>query len=93
MKIKVEDVAKLARIGLESSEEQKLSKDLENIIGYMEKLNELDTAKVEPTSHALMLENVFRKDEARPQNVKEEVLKHAPHREKDFFKVPKVIEE
>lgn len=93
MKMKIEDVAKLARIRLDEKEKDKLGKDLEGILAYVEKLNELDTKAVQPTSHALPLENVFRKDEIKRQDVKEEVLKHAPSREGGFFKVPKVIEE
>jgi len=67
--------------------------DLDSIVAYVEKLGELKTDKVEPTSHVLPLTNVFRKDKSRKQDIREEVLKHAPLRENDYFKVPKVIEE
>ena len=71
---------------------QKMEKDLESILAYVEKLKALDTANVPPTSHVLNLENVFRPDEMKPSQVREEVLKHAPLRDGKFFKVPKVVD-
>lgn len=92
MEMNVDQVALLARIKLEEAEKKKLSQDLERILGYVKKLEELDTKDVPPTSHVLAIENVFRKDEAKPQQIIEDALKHAPEREGAFFKVPKVIE-
>lgn len=92
MEMNVEQVALLARIKLEEAEKKKLSQDLERILGYVKKLDELKTQDVPPTSHVLAIENVFRKDELNPQRIIEEALKHAPESEGNFFKVPKVIE-
>ncbi len=91
-KMNIDQVAALSRLKLKSEEREKLSKDLEAILSYVDQLQELDTKNVEPTSHVLPLENVYRSDEVKPSNVHEDVLEHAPKREGSFFKVPKVIE-
>ncbi|OGW79113.1 MAG: asparaginyl/glutamyl-tRNA amidotransferase subunit C [Omnitrophica bacterium RIFCSPLOWO2_12_FULL_44_17] len=91
-KINIDQVAKLARLSLKPEEKGKLSKDLENILAYVDLLQELDTSKVEPTSHVLPIENVFRKDKVIESGVRNFVLDHAPKRDGKFFKVPKVIE-
>lgn len=92
MSFNIDKIAELARLSLKPEEKKKLEKDLESILGYVEKLNAIDTKNVQPTSHVLDLENVFRKDEVRPSEVREEALKRAPVREGNFFKVPKVVE-
>ena len=91
-KINIDQIAELARLNLKAEEREKLSRDLEKIIGYVDQLGELKTEAVEPTTHVLRIENVFRKDAAVPSRIREEVLKYAPKREGNFFKVPKVIE-
>lgn len=93
MRMDIEKVAQLARLNLKPEEKSRLQKDLDSILDYVAQLNELDTKEVEPTSHALNLENVFRKDAVKSWPVCDEVLKHAPKVEGHFFKVPKVIEE
>jgi aspartyl-tRNA(Asn)/glutamyl-tRNA(Gln) amidotransferase subunit C len=92
MAFNIEKIAQLARLSLKPEEKKKLEKDLESILAYVETLNALDTSKVEPTSHVLNIENVFRKDETHPSDVRDKVLEHAPAREGKFFKVPKVVE-
>ena len=92
MEMNIEQVAFLARIKLQDGEKAKLSKDLENILGYVKQLNEINTQDIPATSHVLPIENVFRADEMEPQAVIEEALKHAPDSEGRFFKVPKIIE-
>ena len=92
MAFDIEKIAELARLNLKPEEKKKLEKDLESILTYVEKLNSLDTSKVEPTSHVLNIENVFRKDEVRPADVRDNALQHAPLREGKFFKVPKVVD-
>ena len=91
-KINIEQIAELARLNLKPEEKAKLSKDLESILAYVDQLTELNTDKVQPTSHVLTIENVFRKDAVKPSQIRDAVLKHAPKREEKFFKVPKVIE-
>jgi len=93
MSFEIEQIAELARLSLKPEEKAKLKKDLESILGYVEQLKSVPTDSVEPTSHVLNLENVFREDRVHPAAVRDEVLKHAPQREGNFFKVPKVIDQ
>ena len=92
MAFEIEKIAELARLNLKPEEKKKLEKDLGAILAYVEQLKSLNMDHVEPTSHVLNLENVFRPDETRPTDVRDEVLNHAPQREGKFFKVPKVVE-
>jgi len=92
MAFDIKTIATLARLSLKPEEEQKLQKDLESILAYVEKLKSLDTGKAEATSHVLDVENVFRPDEVKPCEIREETLEHAPLREGKFFKVPKVVD-
>ncbi|MEW6511137.1 MAG: Asp-tRNA(Asn)/Glu-tRNA(Gln) amidotransferase subunit GatC [Bacteroidota bacterium] len=87
----VEHVAALARLTFTEEQKQKLTSQLNEILNYMEQLNRLDTAKVEPLSHVIELSNVFRPDERRPGLTREEALRNAPASTTTFFKVPKVI--
>lgn len=89
----IDALAALARISLKPEEKAKLSADLEKILGYVNELSALDIKNVEPTTHVLQIENVFRKDETAPSVVRDKVLEHAPKREGNFFKVPKVIDQ
>jgi aspartyl-tRNA(Asn)/glutamyl-tRNA(Gln) amidotransferase subunit C len=91
VEFKIEKVAELARLNLKPEEKQKLEKDLGAILDYVKKLERLDTSKVEPTSHVLNMENVFRPDEVRPSEAAEKALEHAPQTEGSFFKVPKIV--
>ena len=92
MEINIEKVAELARLNLKPEEKKKLEKDLGAILDYVKKLDKLDTSKVEPTSHVLNMENVFRADEAKPSNAADKALEHAPQADGRFFKVPKVVQ-
>lgn len=92
MELDIEKVAALARLNLKEDEKEKLRQDLNAILQYVKKLEELDTRNVIPTSHVLDLENVFRKDEVKESQVRESALSHAPSKEEKFFKVPKVVE-
>ncbi len=91
-KINIDQTAELARLNLKSVEREKLAQDLESILACVDQLKERNTESVAPTSHVLPLENVFRKDEVRKTNIRDAVLNHAPKRESNFFKVPKIIE-
>lgn len=92
MEMDIKKVAGLAHIKLSPEEEKKIEKDLESILKYVESLKSLDTENVEPTSHVLDMENVFRKDEVVKWDGRDEVLKNAPQSEGKFFKVPKVVD-
>lgn len=88
----VEYVAKLSRLKLKEDEKHKFTEQLNNIFKYIEKLNELDISKVEPTSHAIALQNVTRKDILKPSVSIEDALKNAPDKEQGYFRVPAIIE-
>ena len=92
MEFKIERVAELARLNLKPEEKEKLEKDLGAILDYVKNLDKLDTKNVEPTSHVLDLENVYRKDEVQVSNAADKALEHAPHPEGRFFKVPKIVQ-
>jgi aspartyl-tRNA(Asn)/glutamyl-tRNA(Gln) amidotransferase subunit C len=89
----VEHVATLARLSFTEQEKQRLVRELNEILDYMEQLNRLDTSRVEPLSHVIELANAFREDTLRPSLTQEEALRNAPARTERFFKVPKVIGE
>ena len=89
----VEHVARLARLALTDAEIERMREQLNGILAYIEKLNELDTSDVEPTSHAVPLVNVMRDDEVGPCLSREEALANAPDRAGEFFRVPRIIED
>ena len=92
MKMDIEKVARLARLELSEEERKTFGNQLEQILTYMEQLNQLDTIGVEPTSHAIPLHNVFREDETRASFSQEEILSISPDQEDGHFKVPRIIE-
>ena len=92
MSFEIEKVAELARISLKPEEKQKLKKDLEAILGYIEQLKKLSTDHVEPTSHVMNIENVFRPDKVETSNVIDELIQTAPDTLGKLFKVPKVVD-
>ena len=90
--IDVKYVAHLARLSLSPEEEQKMGEQLGNILGYIEKLKEVDVSGVEPTAHAFPLVNVARPDAVRPSLSNEEALRNAPAQANGLFIVPKIVE-
>ena len=96
MKISKDDVihvAELARLEFGEEELEKFTDQLGNILEYIEKLSELDTKGVEPTSHVLDISTPLREDRVEEWITAEEALQNAPEREDDFFPVPKVIDD
>jgi aspartyl-tRNA(Asn)/glutamyl-tRNA(Gln) amidotransferase subunit C len=89
---KVRHVAQLARIYLSDEELRPLTLNLERILEYVAQLKTLDTSGVDPTSHPLPLENVYRPDEMKQTLTQEDALSIAIEKKNGFFKVPKVIE-
>ncbi len=87
----VEKIAKLAKLSFSEKEKEMFVQQFNQILLYMEKLNELDTENVPPTTHVLDLKNVLRKDEAIPWLTQEEAMANAPKQKDGFFSVPKVI--
>ncbi|MEX2601050.1 MAG: Asp-tRNA(Asn)/Glu-tRNA(Gln) amidotransferase subunit GatC [Balneolaceae bacterium] len=88
----VQYVANLARLQLSDEETERLKKDMNRILDYMETLNELDTSGIEPLEHVTDMSVSFRKDEALDPLSHEEALKNAPDADSDYFRVPRVIE-
>jgi len=87
----VERIAALARLEFSQEEKEKFTRQFNDILAYMEKLNQLDTSNVEPLSQVIELKNVFREDEVKPGLTQEQALQNAPAKNDKFFKVPKVI--
>jgi aspartyl-tRNA(Asn)/glutamyl-tRNA(Gln) amidotransferase subunit C len=92
MTVKIEDVSLLARLRLTETEKELFTRQLDRTIEYINKLNELDTTGIEPTAHVLPIRNVFREDKVRNSLPCDKVLQNAPESERDFFKVPRIIE-
>ncbi len=95
MKLTVDDVkyvANLARLKISDDEQEKLVNDMESIIGFADMLGEVDTDGVEPTFHAINLQNVLREDIVTNNYDREELLKNAPSKLDGCFEVPKVVE-
>ena len=88
----VKRVAALARLDLSGQQEERLTHELGRILAYMEKLNELDTEGVEPTSHATPVAGVLRRDEAVPFEGVTQLLHQAPDLREGCFRVPRIIE-
>lgn len=88
----VKQVARLARLGLSEEETEQFAGHLNGILQYVQKMNELDTSGVNPTSHVLPLANVMREDEVRPSLPLSQVLKNAPDAGDGQFRVPPVLD-
>ena len=87
----IDKLAHLSRLEFAEEEKQEIKKDLEKMLGFIDKLNELDTAGMQPLLHMSANVNVFREDRVSGSISKEEVFKNAPLHDDRFFKVPKVI--
>lgn len=87
----IEKLANLSRLEFDEAEKEEIKTDLEKMIGFIDKLNELDTSGVEPLLHMSENINVFRNDEVQGEIGKKDVFKNAPLHDNEFFKVPKVI--
>jgi len=88
----IEHIALLSRLELSDAERERAQNELSDIIGYFEALSKLDTQGVEPTMHALPLQNVLRADVIEPQLTREEALQNAPESAGGMFQVPRVVE-
>ena len=87
----IEKLANLSRLQFDESEKEEIKADLEQMIGFIDKLNELDTTGVAPLLHMTENVNVFREDEVKGEINREDVFRNAPLHDEEFFKVPKVI--
>ncbi len=88
----VEHIAKLAKLNFTEDEKSDFTRQFNEILSFMEKLNELDTTNVEPLSHVIELRNVLREDIVKESLPTDDALKNAPSHTEQFFKVPKVID-
>jgi aspartyl-tRNA(Asn)/glutamyl-tRNA(Gln) amidotransferase subunit C len=87
----IDNLAHLARLRFTESEKQKLKADMQKMIAFVEKLNELDTTGIEPLLHMTAEVNVLREDEVKNSVSRQQALANAPVHDDAFFKVPKVI--
>lgn len=90
-KREVEHIARLTRIELTEEEKNVFTKQLNDILDYFAKIDEVNTERIPPTYHVIDLVNVFRKDEVQESIKREEALRNAPRREKGFFKAPRIL--
>ena len=86
----VEHVAKLARLELTNEEKELYTKQLGDVLQYVNQMNEVDTSKIEPMTQVVDFVNVMREDKVVYEQTKEELMKNAPEQENGFFKVPKI---
>lgn len=87
----IEDIAKLAKLKFDESSSEKMKDDLEKILAFVDKLNEIDTEGVEPLIYMSDEVNVLRVDEISEETAQDEALKNAPQKDSDYFKVPTVL--
>lgn len=87
----VKKVANLARLNITEAEEEAFTTQLNSILDYFERLSELDTTDIPPTTRAIETSNITRPDKLDPFTAKDELLKAAPEQQGDFFRVPKII--
>ena len=85
-------VASLARLKLTDEEARQIGRQLAVVLGYIEKLGEVETTGIEPLAHCLPVQNVFRPDETRPSLPADEALANAPKRTGDFYAVPSILD-
>ena len=96
MDIKKEDIEKLAhlsRLALSEDEVSLYTEQLRDIVNYAQSINELDLKDVEPMTHPMVPENVWRKDELKECTLKDKFLENAPNKDGDFFGVPRMMDE
>ena len=91
-RVEIEHVSRLARLALQPEEIEAMQAEMDAMLDYVELLNELDTEGIEPTSHAIPMENAFREDSVQPSLSPDEALANAPERAAGGFRVPRVIE-
>ena len=90
----IDHISKLALIDLSEEEKERLSKELDDILNYFKKLDELDTSTVKPTTHPIDgLKNVFREDIPWESLSNEEALRNAKHKKDGYFKAPRILKE
>jgi aspartyl-tRNA(Asn)/glutamyl-tRNA(Gln) amidotransferase subunit C len=87
----VREIAQLARLRLDEAETARMAAELDAILGYIEEVKQVDTAGVEPMTHAVPFDCPYRPDEVGPMLSQEEALANAPRRQDSFFEVPRIV--
>ena len=87
----IQDIAKLSKLKFDDSAEEKMKVDLEKMIDFVDKLNEIDTEGVDPLIYMSEEVNVLREDKVTEATSQEDALKNAPEKDSDYFKVPTVL--
>ena len=87
----IQDIAKLSKLKFDDFAEEKMKIDLEKMLAFVEKLNEIDTKDVDPLIYISEEINVLRKDNVTEETSQEDALKNAPEKDSDYFKVPTVL--
>ena len=88
----IDYVAILAKLELSGEEKEAAKKDMDRMLDYIDKMNELDTTGVEPLSHLFQVDNVFREDVVTGGYDRDRILKNAPEQKDGAFKVPKTVD-
>ena len=87
----IQDIAKLSKLKFDDSAEEKMKADLEKMIAFVDKLNEIDTEGIDPLIYMSEEVNVLREDKVTEKTSQEDALKNAPEKDSDYFKVPTVL--
>ena len=87
----VDKVARLAKLEFDEAAKEKMVSDMNKMISFIDKLEEIDTESIEPLVYMSEETNVLRADEVGEHSAKEDALKNAPQKDSDYFKVPKVL--
>lgn len=88
----IDKIAHLARLEFENDAQEEIAKDMNRMLDFVDKLNELNTDNVEPLIYISKENNVLREDEVKHDITQKEALRNAPQKDSDYFKVPKVVE-
>ena len=88
----IKHISKLSRISVDDKKADKLAEDLNSIFDFIEKLNELNTDKIEPLTSVAKTTLKLRADEVKSENIRDQILKNSPEENEDFFVVPRVVE-
>ena len=87
----IQDIAKLSKLKFDDSAEEKMKSDLEKMLAFVDKLNEIDTEGIDPLIYMSEEVNVLREDKVSEEISQEDALKNAPEKDSDYFKVPTVL--
>ena len=90
-KDKINSLARLAKLEIHNNELDETQKDIDNMLNFVKKIDELDTSKPSPLTHIHQKNNVYREDIEKTQDIKSKILENTPNHNSDYIKVPKVL--